>query len=157
MDHFKPKSLIFYAVAIGSVLLLFNRVTAYGNSNLQAPQNIKGTYPIKAQNLPECLGADSLALKLEQSGIYLVGSLMKSQTETGTSAEEKLPLTGEWQGGNLSLSGSITEQSCPEDTQVAIAGSINQETLNGQLIFNADPPIEFTAQRQTEAAPQEGH
>jgi len=156
MNHFKPKSLIFYAVAIGSVVLLFNRVTAYGNRNLKAAQNIEGRYPIKADNLPECLQSDSLALKLQQSGIYLVGALSK-QSNAAPSSQEKLSLTGERQGENLSLAGPITERSCPDDTQVAIAGSLNQETLSGQLTVNSGPPVKFTTQRQVEAQPQEGH
>lgn len=156
MNHFKPKSLIFYAVAIGSVVILFNRVTAYGNSHLKAAQNIEGRYPIKASNLPECLKSDSLALKLQQSGIYLVAALSKSQPNAAPSSQEKLSLTGERQGEKLSLAGPITERSCPDDTRVAIAGSLNQETLSGQLTVNSEPPVKFTARRQLEAQPKEG-
>jgi len=155
MNHFKPKSLIFYAVAIGSVVLLFNRVTAYGNKHLKASQNIEGRYPIKAEPLPDCLQSDTLALKLEQSGIYLVGALTK-QPKAAPSSQEKLSLTGERQGENLSLAGPITDRACPDDTRVAIAGSLNQETLSGQLTVNSEPPVKFTTRRQVEAQPQEG-
>ena len=155
MTHFTPKSLIFYAVAIGSVVLLFNRVTAYGNRNLQASQNIEGNYLIKAENLPQCLKSDDLALKLQQSGVYLVGSLTNNLRKAAASAEERPTLTGEWRGGQLSLKGPLKNEACP-DTQVAIAGSITQKALNGQLKINAEPPVKFTAQRQPEAQTKEG-
>jgi len=153
MNHFKPKSLIFYAVAIGSVVVLFNRVTAYGNSHLKASQNIEGHYPIQAENLPECLKSGTLALKLEQSGIYLVAALTKNQPNSAPSSQEKLSLTGERQGENLSLAGPVTDRACPKDSRVAIAGSLNQETLSGQLTVNSEPPVKFTARRQTEVQP----
>lgn len=156
MNHFTPKSLIFYAVAIGSVVLLFNRVTAYGNRNLQASQNIEGNYLINAKNLPQCLKSDDLALKLQQSGVYLVGSLTNNLRQAAASAEERPTLTGEWRGGQLSLKGPLKNEACPENTQVAIAGSLTQKALNGQLNLNAEPPVKFTAQRQPEAQTKEG-
>lgn len=55
MSHFNLKSLAFYGVAIGSVLVLFKTVTAYGESNLKAPDKIGGIYRLEAQNLPECI------------------------------------------------------------------------------------------------------
>lgn len=156
MNHFKPKSLIFYAVAIGAVVVLFNRVTAYGNRNLKASQNIEGHYPIRATNLPQCLNSDALALQLQQSGVYLVGSLTDRPHDPAPSAEAKPTLTGEWRGGQLSLKGPFKNKACPKDTQVAIAGSIRQSTLDGQLNINAEPPVRFSAQRQPEPQTKEG-
>lgn len=151
MNHFNPKTLTFYGVAIASVVLLFNRVAAYGEANLKAPNNIEGLYRVKAQ-LPSCLKTDSPVLKLAQSGAYLSGFLKKDveSAKATTSAEEKPSLTGQWQGGKLSLSGPVNQDPCPSDTQMQINGSIDQKRLSGQLKFNADPPVRFTAQWEAE-------
>jgi hypothetical protein len=37
MSHFNAKTLSFYGIAIGSVLLLFKTVSAYGETKLKAP------------------------------------------------------------------------------------------------------------------------
>lgn len=155
MNHFNPKTLAFYGTAIGSVVGLFMVVTAYGNANLKAPEKIEGDYPLKAQ-WPSCLKANSPVLKLTQSGIYLTGSLFEDGTaEVATSSEEKPSLTGQFQGKELSLAGSVPHTSCPEDTKLAINGSVDQLTLRGQLNFNSDQSVEFTAQRKAEV-PNEG-
>lgn len=152
MNHFNPKTLTFYGVAITAVVLLFNRVTAYGEANLKAPNNIEGLYPIKAQNLPDCLKTDSPVLKLSQSGAYLTGSLKRdvNSAKATASSEEKPSLTGQWQGGKLSLSGPVNQDTCPADTQVEINGSIDKQLLSGQLKFNAAPPVQFKAKRQAD-------
>lgn len=156
MNHFNPKSLVFYGTAIGSVVVLFTVVTAYGNANLKAPEKIEGDYPLKARNWPSCIKANSPVLKLTQSGIYLTGSFFEDGTaEVATSSEEKPSLTGQFQGKELSLAGSVPHTSCPENTKVAINGSMDQSTLRGQLNFNSDPSVEFTAQRKEEV-PEEG-
>jgi hypothetical protein len=151
MNHFNPKTLTFYGVAIAAVVLLFNRVTAYGETNLKAPNNIEGLYQINARNLPSCLKTDSPVLKLAQSGAYLTGSLKKDvNSAKATISEEKPSLTGQWQGGKLSLSGPVNQDTCPPDTQMEINGSIDQKRLSGQFRFNADPPVRFTAQREAD-------
>ncbi|QFS47250.1 hypothetical protein GXM_04740 [Nostoc sphaeroides CCNUC1] len=53
MNHFNLKSLIFYGVAISSVLVLFKTVTVYGENNLKAPPAINGRYRLTlSENLP---------------------------------------------------------------------------------------------------------
>lgn len=150
MNHLNPKTLAFYGTAIGSVVGLFMVVTAYGNANLKAPEKIAGDYSLKAQ-WPGCLKANSPVLRLTQSGIYLTGSFFEDGTaEIATSSEENPSLTGQFQGKELSLAGSVPHTSCPEDTKVAINGSVDQLTLSGQLNFNSAPSVEFTAQRKAE-------
>ncbi|HEY9846458.1 MAG TPA: hypothetical protein V6D03_09695, partial [Candidatus Caenarcaniphilales bacterium] len=88
-------------------------------------------------------------LRMEQSGIYLTGSFFENGTaEAASSSEEHAALTGQWQGGKLSLSGSVPQTSCPPDTQLAIVGSVDKTSLKGTLTFDANPPIDFTAERQ---------
>lgn len=151
-NHFNPKMLTFYGVAIAAVVLLFNRVTAYGEASLKAPNNIEGLYRIKAQNLPSCLKTDAPVLKLSQSGAYMTGSLKKdvNSAKATSSSEEKPSLTGEWQGGKLSLSGPVNQDPCPPETQMQINGSIDKQLLSGQLTFNTEPPAQFKAEREAD-------
>jgi hypothetical protein len=150
MNHFNPKTLAFYGVAIGAVVLLFNRVSAYGEANLKAPARIEGFYQVRAENLPSCLKTTSPGLKIDQSGVYLKGSLSEEHdsAKAATSSEEKPSLTGQWQGGKFSLSGLVPHTACPSDTKIEITGSMSQSALSGQLSFNSGSPIQFTAQRQ---------
>lgn len=155
MNQLNPKSLAFYGIAIGSVVLLFSVVTAYGNANLKAAPKIEGDYLIEAQSWPSCFKAKSPILKISQSGIYLTGSFFADgSAEVATSSEERPSLTGQFQGKELSLLGSVPHTACPPNSQVALKASVDQATLRGKLNFNANPPIDFTAQRQ--AKPQTG-
>lgn len=76
MSHFNLKSLTFYGVMIGSVLILFKGVTAYGENYLKAPQAIGGTYQLTSSNLPDCLKSEGLMLTIEQSGRYVAATLI---------------------------------------------------------------------------------
>ncbi|MEB3120493.1 MAG: hypothetical protein VKL41_04640 [Snowella sp.] len=75
MGHFNHKSLTFYGVMIGSVLVLFKIVSVYGENSLKAPPNIAGNYLLENENLPDCLKSEKLSLAIAQSGIYLTGRL----------------------------------------------------------------------------------
>jgi len=163
MSHFSVKSLSFYGAAIGSVVLLFNGVTAYGNANLKAQPKMDGRYRISAQNLPGCLKSDALWLDIKQSGIYLNGSLLPAQKnlQLETLAEEKPSLHGKLNSPALSLSGPIPwVSSCnnaasPADTSgkplsVKIQGNVNGKTLTGQIALSSMPMVgEFTAERES--------
>jgi len=62
-------------VAIGFVLLLFNAVTAYGKAKLKAPAPL--TVAIASlYSKPELSQIRRLGFNIEQSGIYLNGSLL---------------------------------------------------------------------------------
>lgn len=106
MSHFNFKSLTFYGVAIGSVLLLFKVVTAYGEKNLQAPPVINGRYRLTlAENLPNCETSSPLLLNIQQSGIYLNASLLPANANADT--EKQHSLTGLFQNQQSSLSGKV--------------------------------------------------
>ena len=75
-SHFNFKSLTFYGVAIGFVLILFNLVTRYGEANLKAPARIDGRYRLSIAQLPDCLKSADPVLTIQQSGIYLNGFLL---------------------------------------------------------------------------------
>ncbi|MFB2923488.1 hypothetical protein [Aerosakkonema funiforme] len=158
MSHFNFKSFTFYGLAIGFVVLLFKVVTTYGH-NLKAPPPIQGRYRIIAQNLPKCLASDELLLNIQQSGIYLNGSLLTADknvessnvtSASQTSVQEKPSLFGLWQNQQFTLSGTTNKFiSCERKINVTIQAFVKGETLNGKMtLTSAAQPIEFTAQRE---------
>lgn len=170
MSHFSLKSLTFYGVAISSVLLLFRGVTAYGNANLKAPLPIDGIYRIEAQNLPECFKTKTLMLNIQQSGIYLFGSVthanMSEQQKKAT--EETLSLVGQLKNQHLSLSGPVqwlvscnhsgTAETAKSSSLVKTEGKFDGETLTGQITLGSPPgTAEFSAEREVPVQQSEGH
>lgn len=165
MSHFSLKSLAFYGTAIGSVVLLFNGVSAYGNANAKAPPKIDGYYRLSAQNLPDCLRSHSLFVIIQQSGVYLNGFLHSADnvTQLAKVTEDRPSLTGRIKNSQLSLVGSVPLTSiCHNSTQkvtagqplsVKIQGVVQGEKLTGQIALSStQTPTEFTAQR--EASPE---
>lgn len=162
MSHFNLKSLTFYGVAIGAVVVLFKVVTAYGETNLKAPPAVGGSYRISAQDLPGCLKSETLMLDIKQSGIYLFGSLLPEKTDvkTVTVAEEKPSLTGRIRNQQLSIEGPVPwvikcnqpggQADRPGSTiLVKIQGVTKGKTIVGQVALSSTPaPAEFTAQRE---------
>lgn len=156
--HFNSKSLWFYGVMIGSVLLLFRVVTHYGEK-LQAPPDINGRY-VSTENLPGC--PTRFAIDIQQSGIYLSGDLLLSDAAV-PSSEDKPLLKGLWQIGQITMSGT-TAIACGANGSlpVQIQGQLSAPTeINGQIILGNGAPIPpspadaiaFTAQKQP-AAPK---
>ena len=165
-SHFNFKSLTFYGVAIGSVLLLFNVVSAYGEAKIKAPAAIGGRYRLSlAQNLPTCSKSDALMLNIEQSGIYLNGFILAADTDAQTTGEEKPSLTGQLSNQQLSLAGTLAISnlctnpvSQPEATNrlknipsssVKIQSQVEGENLEGTITLSGiSKAIGFTAQRE---------
>jgi hypothetical protein len=159
-NHFTLKSLSFYGVAITFVIILFSMVTAYGEANLKAPQKIDGRYQIPAQALPGCLKSEQLILLVQQSGVYLTGSLLTADTADtlGKRAAERPSMTGNWENQRLTLRGDASYlPKC--QGEVRIQGAIVQQALNGTLNLSAVPgDIPFTAKLEALAAqPTHGH
>lgn len=160
MSHFNLKSLAFYGIAIGSVVILFSVVTAYGKTNLKAPPAISGRYRLDAQNLPGCLKAEALVLTVDQSGEYLHGSLLAADTVEKTAIQKKHPLEGELHNQQLSLVGPVPGiTNCNQSlnsgidsersSSVKIQGRFEGKTLLGQITLNSIPEsAEFTAQQE---------
>lgn len=137
MSHFNVKSLAFYGIAIGSVAVLFNAVTAYGETNLTAPPPLSGRYRLQAENLPNCVQKQPNILLLEQSGVYLHAFLLSEQENLSPEAlaEEKPTLSGKWQGKKLQLSGTAPLiGSCDA---VTIEATLEGDNLSGQLRFGS--------------------
>lgn len=153
MNHFNRKSLLFYGAILTFVVTLFNLTTSYGEANLQAPAKISGRYRWNAKNLPGCFKAETLILTVEQSGIYLNGSLLSEQDETQavTAAKKKPLLTGLFQQ-QLELSGQPSLEACQAEATeqpIRIQAMVNQSTLKGTLYLMAGS-FDFTAQRDNE-------
>jgi hypothetical protein len=151
--------LAFYGGAIVFVVILFDVVTAYGNANLKAPPNINGRYRINAQTFPGCLKSDALDLNIQQSGIYLSGSLLPADNgvEGATSAPGKPTLNGLFSNQQLSLQGKVPRLSgC--NSPVKIEGKIDGKTLVGQISQVSTPgSAEFTAQQEAPAQQPKPH
>jgi hypothetical protein len=139
MHQFNVKSLTFYAVAVTSVLLVFKVVTAYGESQLQAPKSISGKYNIiLAENLSNCQ-KNTLVLDIQQSGIFLNASLSSTPTtkEISTRGEKNLSLSGKLKTNAFNLSGRVENISLcntiGETSQKNNINSLNSLTLQASL------------------------
>lgn len=152
MSHFSLKSLTFYGVAIGSVTLLFNAITAYGNTNLKAQPAIDGNYSLEGKILPGCLKSQAVKLVVLQSGVYLNGAIVPTEqaTKTPSPRREKPTLMGRFHNGELSLSGTLPNlpacASVPE-RELKIEGRVVKDILQGQIQLNG-PATPFQSQRQ---------
>jgi hypothetical protein len=154
MSHFNLKSLIFYGVAIGSVVVLFKVVTAYGESSLKASPPIDGPYRIDAKNLPGCLQAEALVLEIQQSGIYLNGSLLPSNkaVHSQTTVKTKPSLTGKFSEQKLSMSGAVPQLKSCHNQSLSLQGIVDGNTLKGQINLSSIPnAVNFTAQKEATA------
>ncbi|MGL5078695.1 MAG: hypothetical protein ACRDBG_23090 [Waterburya sp.] len=133
MSHFNAKTLSFYGVAIGSVLLLFKTVSAYGETKLKAPPNIDGSYQfLQAENLPTCLQNQQLKLNVEQSGVYLFGNLA-IQPQSGQENVVEIPFNGNFKDNQIIMSGKGNLANCDSEVQLTIQGKHDQENLVGQI------------------------
>jgi hypothetical protein len=165
MNHFSPKSLAFYGTMIGSVLVLFNIVSAYGEANLKAPPKVSGNYQLTSSDLPDCLRSENLTLAIEQSGRYIAGELsLRPQTiatpenaspgvesspeKKGT--KENIVLSGLMLSQPFTLSGKTTLLGpCPAATsleEIHLQLQFQDKNLIGQLHWS-NIAINFTAQK----------
>lgn len=148
MSHFNLKTLSFYAVAIGSVLLLFKVVSTYGETKLNAAADIDGSYQFASvENLPDCLQGKQLNLNIEQSGIYLFGNLKvaspgvspgvdddrAAQAQAKPKSVVKIPFSGDFENKQIIMSGKGNVPGCDAEIQLAIQGQREQENLVGQI------------------------
>lgn len=155
MNHFNRKSLIFYGSILTFVVTLFNLTASYGEANLKAPEKISGRYRFNAKNLPGCFKAETLILTIEQSGIYLNGSLLSQEDSTHkvTAARKRPQLKGLFQN-QIELSGKPSLETCQAESVaqlIRIQGVIQQSTFKGKLYL---PSGEFNLIAQREPEPQ---
>ena len=164
-SHFNLKSLAFYGGAIGFVVVLFSVVTAYGEANIKAPPIISGRYRINLQNSSGCQQNEPLILSIQQSGVYLSGSLLSAENNEKTEipAKEKPSLDGKTFNQSLTLSGSTklpicNNSSLTKSSLVKIEGKVKGETLTGKMNLNQIPQVmEFTAKKEAIAESTEKH
>ena len=158
MININVKLLSFYSISIAFVLVLFKVVTAYGETNLKAAPVIAGSYRFDAKSLPECLKSDSLVLTIEQSGVYLRGSLRSGIGEgESEKTEEKPPLAGKWENQGLSLSGAVPNlPNCSgspvtgKNSFVKLRGIVEKDRLKGKIsLRDRAAASDFTAVRES--------
>jgi hypothetical protein len=133
MSHFNLKSLTFYGVMIGSVLVLFNIVSVYGERSLKAPPNISGNYLLDSQDLPDCLKSEKLNLAIAQSGIYLTARL--------TTQNQTIKLNG-------LLGNAITDQASTRSQPLSMVGKTAQLGNCPQSEDNSPAEIQLQTQFQ---------
>jgi hypothetical protein len=148
MSHFSAKTLSFYGIAISSVLLLFKTVSAYGETKLNAPPHIDGSYQfLQTDNLPACLQDQQLKLNVEQSGVYLFGNLEVSspgnilgvynnravQPKSNQGEVVEIPFSGNFKDNQIIMSGKGKIANCDSPVQLTVQGKQEQENLVGQI------------------------
>lgn len=159
------KSVLFYATVLPSVLGLFYLTSAYGEANLKAAPNINGDYLTTAAP-PGCPADRRLVITIQQSGIYLNGGLeLVSATDKTPQHKTEHALSGYFQP-QVTLAGPTHAfTACQIDLPEAVvqgtiakaAGAGDSATFTGQLTLNNSQPWQFTAERQTVAAPEIAH
>lgn len=133
MSHFSKKSLLFYGVAISSVLLLFKVVSTYGENKLHAASKIGGNYKlVDSQNLHKCLQEKKLTLNIEQSGIYLFGHLVVADL-SGKQKTVEIPLSGDFKEPTIIMAGIGSPDGCNSPLQLAIQGQKQNTNLVGTI------------------------
>ena len=156
MSHFSRKSLIFYGVAISSVVLLFNGVARYGTAELKAPPTIDGHYNLELEPTAQCPQPESLHLHIQQSGIYVNAALGLMDREKISLHSHPLNLEGKLRSSQLDLHGDLSDmrlcgQSVAGVTIVSEILTTNPtlQHLTGQINFTGLPdPFAFSSQRQ---------
>lgn len=165
-SNFNWKSLVFYSIAIGSVLVLFKVVTAHGEDNIKAQPAIGGRYRLTGNKLPECLKSQTTILSIQQSGIYLNGSLVQPNPSEENPTQEKISLLGRWQNRQLSLSGLVPDlgncnssKSENGDISVNIEAQAVEKEIKGKITLSSIPgDFEFTTEKvEPEAKPKKEH
>lgn len=153
---FNLTSLAFYGGAIGAVVALFSFATAYGEANLKAPTKLDGQYRIAAQALPGCLKAEALILTIEQSGVYLSGSLLNADEtdKTLTASKKQSSLTGMFDREQLTLSGVPSHlDACLKTAQipeVLVQGAVTEGTITGKIrLGSGSASVNFVGKRET--------
>ncbi len=151
---FNLKSLGFYGGAIGFVVALFSFATAYGEANLKAPNKLEGQYRIAAQSLPGCLQTDALILTIQQSGIYLSGSLLNADetSKTLTASKKKPSLTGLLDRDQITLSGIPSHlDECLKTApvpKVLIQSTVTKNVIKGKIRLESEAEVTFVGKRE---------
>ncbi|MBD2107554.1 hypothetical protein [Nodosilinea sp. FACHB-13] len=151
MSHFDRKSLIFYGVAISSVVTLFSVVSRYGTTHLKAPTAIGGNYQLQIEPNEQCSEPPALELRLQQSGVFVNGALAAASSEAKPAevGGEPFNLDGRWRSPNLDLVGRSPAMTvCGQPVErVAIAGTHEGDSFSGQLTFAGLPaPLTFESE-----------
>lgn len=157
MKKLNFKSVAFYVTSISLVIILFKVVTAYGESTIKAPATIEGRYHLTLKKSLGCLSTEPLKLNLQQSGIYLNGSLFAANdsAQSKVIVVEKPSLTGKWNNPKLLLSGSVPHLPQCKNQSVIIQGLIDREKLQGKIAFSdGQNSVNFTAQREVTIKPE---
>jgi hypothetical protein len=133
MQSFSIKTIGLYALAIGAATCLFSAIASYGEANIRAPQANGGKYAL-GRNLSGCLQGREVELEIQQSGIYLHGSVAISNAKSDK--KDNQLLTGKLIDRQLFLTGKLPAQICPQQSQFDLNGTIDNRQLNGKVALD---------------------
>jgi hypothetical protein len=132
-QFFHLQSVLFYSIALTSVVLLFRSVSLYGERHLQAPPDIDGRY-LSNESLPGCPTTSRFVLDIQQSGIYLNGSMRSIEPSQDPSAaappntsEERPSLSGLGQPQTADASVDVSvdaSQDASSSQHITLAGTV---------------------------------
>jgi hypothetical protein len=158
------KHILFYTLSITGVVVLFNFITTYAQTNLKISPKLSGIYEIETKSLSECLSGSKLILKIQQSGLYLNGLLVSGSSEIANalSEDEELPLVGHFKDPEVTLKGKATAlKGCPSadrEGQVVIKATGKKQKLTGVLTSgNLSLPFETIARVQNKLESKKVH
>ncbi|NKB18303.1 MAG: hypothetical protein HC770_09995 [Pseudanabaena sp. CRU_2_10] len=107
-------------------------------------------YEIESTNLSDCLNSKPLQLTIQQSGLYISGSLQSKddRNKNKSTSENNLTLKGRWRDGKLSVAGAVTEvEGCDRTQSLTITATVKGRRLEGKIAFLSNTS-DFTAQIQ---------
>jgi hypothetical protein len=162
VNIFSPKLLTFYGVSTVGAIGLFVGITNYGEIHLKAAPLLVGSYRLETTNLPGCLKARSLQLTIQQSGIYLSGTLEATEERTRDSkkAETKSNplLAGNWKNNQLTLTGQTAKiQECAAQTSVILKAEASEKTLKGTIELSGETSSFVATRLENSPKPSTGH
>jgi len=162
--------LIFYIVTLATVLGLFQLTVAYGETHLKAPPNLNGRY-LSTTVPPGCPSNRSVAITIQQSGIYLNGAIelapATGQPPSEPIQSEQLTLIGHWRQQQVMLAGhspalpvcgaAASTVNLAASFQPPATSPATEAALVGQLNLSNTQPWSFTAVRQAAIPRQSAH
>lgn len=153
----KQKFFIFYLVSFLGAIILFNAITIYGETKIQAAPKIGGDYSLSTTL--SCLQDKNLTLKIDQSGLYLLADLLLQDQK-----EINLPMSGTMSHENISLSTKEAPKikqlltNCPQSVatgdSLELQGTLENNNIFGKITVNGqESGIDFTAKKQESKTP----
>ena len=148
----QKKFFLFYFLSFLGAILLFNLITTYGETRIEAAPKIGGDYSLNTNT--SCLQDKKLTLNLDQSGLYLFADLMFQNQK-----EINLLMSGTMAHDKISLSANDTSKikqiliNCPQISatggSLSLQGTLENNNISGTItVKGQESGINFTGIKQ---------